>query len=384
MKLYATGIRGLDRLLGGGLLPNRGYMVTGSMDSGHRLLAMHVLKESLFRGEYCLYVTYGQSYRTIMDDLRALSIDPEKFMKSNLLRITDYFSLDFYKIEELKAKLSPIEKQGVIFILPEDLEDEEKRKSYVKIHQDSIRKTGKPGVVIIDSLNERLGRTPRNTVLKQWRNFRERLTKRSGLLALHLFTPLVHEDLTPFAEMFHYYEDGTIELRADSDGKRWLRIKFRMPPAIDNSWHRFIIRGNKIVIRKKPETEYIDVQADMVVQPVDIKVGEYVNIRIAINARKEHITLVKLEGIIPEGFELKEKPEACMIEGCHLDMQRKRLDSLETKDIRLRLKSLEKGVFPLRPRISYLDKAGKSRLYKLEPITISVKEPGISDWIKGE
>ncbi|NIO36391.1 hypothetical protein GTO27_01665 [Candidatus Bathyarchaeota archaeon] len=255
MRVYPTGIKELDKLLKGGLPGDRGYMITGKAESGHRLLAMRIMKESLLRGEYCLYVTYGQSYKTIMDDLRVLDLDPLKLMKNGFLRISDYFSLDFYEREELDAQLSTIESEGVIFILPEYIEDEEKRRAYIKLHQDSIKRIGKAGIVIVDSLNERLERTPAEIVLRQWKNFREKLTKQSSLMALHLYTPMVHQDLAKFAEMFHYFEDGTIECDIDSEGKRYLRVRFRMPIATDDFWHPFAIRNGKIIVQAMAKTE---------------------------------------------------------------------------------------------------------------------------------
>lgn len=252
--IYSTGIQELDEILGGGLPAGRGYMLSGKPNTGKRLLALTIQKRSLERGEYCLYITHAQSYKTIMDYYRSIGVNPEKYMKVGLLKITDYYSLDFFKIDEINERLSPIERENVIFMLPEDIEDEEKRRNYLKIQQDAINKIEKPGVVIIDSLTERLQRTSSEIVLRQWKNFRERLSKGSGLLALHLYTPLVHKDFSEIVEMFHYFEDGTIQLDINKDGTRKIRCLLKMPPSIDNSWYTFIIRNNKILIQKITKT----------------------------------------------------------------------------------------------------------------------------------
>jgi hypothetical protein len=45
---------------------------------------------------------------------------------------------------------------------------------------------------------------------------------------------------------------------------------------------------------------------------------------------------------------------------------------------------MSKGMFVMKPRILYLDETGKYRSHEPEPITITVKELGISGWLKGE
>jgi hypothetical protein len=52
------------------------------------------------------------------------------------------------------------------------------------------------------------------------------------------------------------------------------------------------------------------------------------------------------------------------------------------EEIRLVLKPKAKGVFPIKPRILYLDENGKYKSHGPEPTTITVKELGISGWIK--
>lgn len=249
MEKYPTGIEELDEILGGGLPSNRAYMITGPSHSGKRLLSLLIQKASLIRKEYCLYVTYGQSYRAVLNRYKDLGIDAEKYMESGLLKITDYYSLDTFSLEELKSQLSPIEEKSIKHMLPEDLEDENKKREYIQFQKESINKIGKPGVVIIDSLNERLERTQHDIVLKQWQRFKDKLSVSAGLLSLHLYTPM-ERDLSSIVEMIRYYEENSIELEITPKGERKIRFRIKMPPTITDSWNKFIIHNNTILIEK--------------------------------------------------------------------------------------------------------------------------------------
>lgn len=66
-----------------------------------------------------------------------------------------------------------------------------------------------------------------------------------------------------------------------------------------------------------------------------------------------------------------------------LNMKGKRLPPLKPEDVKLVLKPLNKGTFHLKPRVLYLDETGKYKSHEPDPITITVKELGISGWLKG-
>jgi circadian clock protein KaiC len=60
-SFHATGIEGLDRVLGGGFTPNRIYLLEGVPGSGKTTIALQFLLEGLRRGEPVLYVTLSES-----------------------------------------------------------------------------------------------------------------------------------------------------------------------------------------------------------------------------------------------------------------------------------------------------------------------------------
>jgi len=131
--------------------------------------------------------------------------------------------------------------------------------------------------------------------------------------------------------------------------------------------------------------EHANIQANLFIRLKEFKVGEDINLEMElVNAGKRPALLIKTEQIIPEGFEIKEKPEIYRVEDSYLNMKGKRLDPLKTEEVKLVLKALTKGTFTLKPRVLYLDETGKCRSHEPEPATIKVKELGISGWIKGE
>jgi len=131
--------------------------------------------------------------------------------------------------------------------------------------------------------------------------------------------------------------------------------------------------------------EHADIQANIITRQKALKIGESLDLEIElVNAGKGPALLTKITEVIPEGFELIQKPENYRVEDSYLNMKGKRLDPLKTEEVRLVLKPKVQGTFPLKPRILYLDENGKYKSHEPEPITITVKELGIKGWIKGE
>src|ERR1700722_272856 len=60
-RLVATGIHGLDDVLGGGVSPDRVYLVEGNPGSGKTTLALQYLLEGVRLGEAGLYVTLSET-----------------------------------------------------------------------------------------------------------------------------------------------------------------------------------------------------------------------------------------------------------------------------------------------------------------------------------
>jgi tetratricopeptide (TPR) repeat protein len=131
--------------------------------------------------------------------------------------------------------------------------------------------------------------------------------------------------------------------------------------------------------------ENADIQANIIIRQRELKVGENLDLEIElVNAGKGPALLTKITEIIPDGFDLAEKPEIYRVEDSYLNMKGKRLDPLKTEEVRIVLKPRTQGTFQLKPKILYIDENGKYKAHEPEPITITVKELGIKGWLKGE
>jgi len=130
--------------------------------------------------------------------------------------------------------------------------------------------------------------------------------------------------------------------------------------------------------------ESADIQANFIARRREVGVGEDLDLEIElVNAGKAPAQLVKVEDIVIEGFELKSYPDICRVEDSYLDMKGRTLSPLKTQELKLVLKPLAKGAFELKPRILYLDEAGKYKSHEPDPVVITVQELGIKGWLRG-
>ncbi len=121
--------------------------------------------------------------------------------------------------------------------------------------------------------------------------------------------------------------------------------------------------------------EHADVQAKLIQHEKEIRVGEDFNLEMQIvNVGKEPVLLAKVEEILPAGFQLVAKPDYCHSGDAYLDMKGKRLDPLKIEEIRLVLRSFEKGTFEIKPRIVCVDETGHQMFRGPEPVAITVSE----------
>ncbi len=131
--------------------------------------------------------------------------------------------------------------------------------------------------------------------------------------------------------------------------------------------------------------EHAEIQANIITSQKELKIGDNLDLEIElVNAGKGPALITKIMEAFPKGFEIIEKPQMTSQEDGCLNMRGRRLDPLKTENVRLVLKPKVQGVFPLKPRVLYLDENGKHKAHEPEPVTITVKELGIAGWLKGE
>lgn len=119
MRKIKTGIPGLDKMLFGGLIENRPYLVIGGPGAGKSILAMQFLMVSVNRGENSLYVTLEEPYNEIRQNMsnfgwntskvRILDVSPEGSEED-----IDAYNLD-YLTKELKNELELKSHKRVVF-----------------------------------------------------------------------------------------------------------------------------------------------------------------------------------------------------------------------------------------------------------------------------
>jgi len=119
--------------------------------------------------------------------------------------------------------------------------------------------------------------------------------------------------------------------------------------------------------------EHADIQAKLVQHETETKVGSVVNIAIQIvNVGKEPVSLIRIENLVPAGFQLASKPDYCVFEDMQLTMKGKRLEPLKTDEIQISLKSFRKGTIEIRPRIVCVDWTGHQLSQIPEPVVFNV------------
>jgi uncharacterized repeat protein (TIGR01451 family) len=119
--------------------------------------------------------------------------------------------------------------------------------------------------------------------------------------------------------------------------------------------------------------ENADLQARLVQCETDAKVGSSVTFKIqVVNVGKEPVSLVRIENLVPAGFQLIEKPDYCQFEDLQLTMKGKRLEPLKTEELSLTLRMFKKGTIEIKPRIVCVDQIGHQTAYYPEQVVFNV------------
>jgi circadian clock protein KaiC len=132
-ELQSTGVPGLDRIIKGGLPPNRLYLLEGSPGTGKTTLGLQYLREGAKNGETSLYVTLSESE----EELRTTAHSHG----------WDLSGIDILDITEMGERLETDSRYTVFH--PSEIELDETTKSILR----AIEKK-KPSRVVFDSLSE--------------------------------------------------------------------------------------------------------------------------------------------------------------------------------------------------------------------------------------
>ncbi len=130
--------------------------------------------------------------------------------------------------------------------------------------------------------------------------------------------------------------------------------------------------------------EHAFIEANLISHKNKLVVGEELDLEIQLaNLGKSPGFLISVEGIIPEGFDVARKPDKCVLNDGILLFRGRKLDPLETSEVKLSLKPKKKGEYNWIPEIKYMDETGQQKSSQLEQVTLTVKELGIRGWLRG-
>ncbi|TMI21890.1 hypothetical protein E6H31_04705 [Candidatus Bathyarchaeota archaeon] len=116
----------------------------------------------------------------------------------------------------------------------------------------------------------------------------------------------------------------------------------------------------------------------------DFNVGSDLTIELEVaNVGRTAARLIKLENIVVEGMQLDKHRIAGQVNDDFIDMKGKRLEYLGAHEVKIPMKATRAGVFQLQPKILFVDEKGNYRSNGFGPLFVTVRELGISGWLKG-
>ena len=119
--------------------------------------------------------------------------------------------------------------------------------------------------------------------------------------------------------------------------------------------------------------EHAEIQARIIQHETETKVGSAVNLELQIiNVGKEPVSLVRIENLVPPGFQMISKPDYCLYEDGQLTMKGKRLDPLQTDELKIILKPFRTGTIDIKPCIVCVDWIGRNIQSRPEPVAFNV------------
>ncbi|MFA5895381.1 MAG: ATPase domain-containing protein [Thermoplasmata archaeon] len=147
-----TGIAGLDKMLHGGLVPGRPYIVSGPPGSGKTILSVQFLREGLEGGERCLFVALEEPpnelkanmrpFRWNLDDMEVLDAnsDIRRFEPTPILEIsTETEPERFRDLEDRIRKTPDFESREVtVHSLQQLLKNQFIKRQYQRVVIDSM------------------------------------------------------------------------------------------------------------------------------------------------------------------------------------------------------------------------------------------------------
>lgn len=87
MERVKTGVQGLDELLNGGIPKGKNVLISGASGTGKTILASHFVAYGTKNGEPCVYVTFEQGRKKMIEDMKEIGIDFLNLERTGNLRL---------------------------------------------------------------------------------------------------------------------------------------------------------------------------------------------------------------------------------------------------------------------------------------------------------
>ncbi|MFB6092226.1 MAG: ATPase domain-containing protein [Haloquadratum sp.] len=201
-RRVSTGVEGLDEILHGGLIPNRGYLVRGEPGTGKTVLGCHFLLAGVAAGEAGLFIALEESAADLTQNAASLGLD-----------------LDAVEFLDLSPTPEAFEENRSYDIF--DASDVE-QESFVEQVTATVESVA-PDRVFIDPITQLRYLTPdEHAFRKQAIGLVEYLTAAGATVC---FTSQ-HTASSPDEDL-QFLSDGTIELGAEDSGRTVSVPKFR-------------------------------------------------------------------------------------------------------------------------------------------------------------
>ncbi|HTW70858.1 MAG TPA: ATPase domain-containing protein [Acetobacteraceae bacterium] len=223
----ATGVDGLDDILGGGYAPTHVHLIEGDPGTGKTTLALQFLRDGATRGERCLYITLSETRAELLAAAAShnWSLD----------------GIDIYELVPPELSLDPAQEQSIVYAA--DLELGETVRM-VMAELERIR----PVRVVFDSLADI------RQLAQSGLRYRRQVMALKYYLARHGATALLLDDLTEHSDnlTLHSIAHGVLRLEqvapAFGAERRRLRVYKMRGRAFRGGFHDFVIRQGGIVL----------------------------------------------------------------------------------------------------------------------------------------